>query len=101
MITSAIRAPWIARSNVCAPNSARLRPKPIASSRCAGWDIGSAKYILKHKGHQGLEGKPHALHFVTLGVLHGEGFMQTIRARLSVNYLLVLVLGMTLAGVLA
>src|SRR5512135_3341396 len=69
MITSAIRARWIVRSNACGQNFAPSLPKPIASNRCADLAIGSTD-------------------------------MQSIRARLSLNYLIVLLVGMTLAGVL-
>src|SRR5512133_2444655 len=69
MITSAIHAWWIARSNACGQNFAPSPLMLIASNRCADLAIGSTD-------------------------------MQTIRARLSLNYLIVLLLGMTLAGAL-
>src|SRR5512145_576639 len=81
---SVIPAPSTAPSNACAPNSARQTPKPTASSRCAGWDIGSTQRLNLRESS-----------------CPSWNAMQTIRTRLSLNYFLVLVLGMTLAGVLA
>src|SRR5512145_2792562 len=81
---SVIPAPSTAPSNACAPNSARQTPKPTASSRCAGWDIGSTQRLNLRKSS-----------------CPSWNAMQTIRTRLSLNYFLVLLLGMMLAGVLA